>query len=290
MMTEGIKKRYEFVLLFDVENGNPNGDPDAGNMPRIDAETSYGLVTDVCLKRKIRNYVDLVKSGVEGYDIYVREGAVLNTQHRKAYKQINKEPESKKLPKEKEEAREVTAFMCRHFFDIRTFGAVMTTEINCGQVRGPVQLTFARSIDPIIQQEITITRMAVTSEKDAEKKDREMGRKHIIPYALYRAEGFVSAPLAEKTKFSEEDLSLLWEALVNMFDHDRSAARGKMAARKLIIFEHNNALGNASAYKLFDKVIVQKVDATRPARAFGDYQISIEKADIPEGVKLIEKI
>ena len=212
-MADVIKHRYEFVLLFDVENGNPNGDPDAGNLPRIDPETSLGLVTDVCIKRKIRNYVDLVKGGEEGYDIYVREGAVLNAQHRKAYSALGLTPVDKKLPKKQEDARKIVDFMCRHFFDIRTFGAVMTTEVNCGQVRGPVQLGFSRSIDPIVQQEITITRMAVTSERDAEKKDREMGRKHIIPYALYRLEGYVSAALAEKTGFNEDDLELLWEAL-----------------------------------------------------------------------------
>lgn len=290
MMADAIKNRYEFVLLFDVENGNPNGDPDAGNMPRIDAETGHGLVTDVCLKRKIRNYVDLAKNGTEGYDMYVREGAVLNTQHRKAYEHIGKEPESKKLPKEEKEAREVTAFMCKHFFDIRAFGAVMTTEVNCGQVRGPVQLAFARSIDPIVQQEVTITRMAVTTEKDAEKKDREMGRKHIVPYALYRVEGFVSASLAEKTGFSTANLELLWESLVNMFDHDRSAARGKMAARKLIVFEHDSSLGSAPAYKLFDLIQISRMEPSRPARAYGDYQVSVDRAKVPAGVKLIEKL
>lgn len=289
-MADTIKNRYEFVLLFDVENGNPNGDPDAGNMPRIDTETGHGLVTDVCLKRKIRNYVDLAKNGVEGFDIYVREGAVLNAQHRKAYKHIGKEPEPKKLPKEEQEAKEVTAFMCKHFFDIRGFGAVMTTEVNCGQVRGPVQLSFARSIDPIVQQEITITRMAVTSEKDAEKKDREMGRKHIVPYALYRVEGFISAKLAEKTGFNSEDLELLWESLINMYDHDRSAARGKMATRKLIIFEHDSILGSAPAYKLFELVQVKIKDPSRPARAYGDYLVSIDNAGVPAGVKLIEKL
>lgn len=288
-MSETVKNRYEFVLLFDVENGNPNGDPDAGNMPRIDAETGLGLVTDVCLKRKIRNYVDIAKDGNEGYDIYVREGAVLNTQHMKAYSATGINPEPKKLPKNEEDARKVTAFMCRNFFDIRAFGAVMTTEVNCGQVRGPVQINFARSIDPIVQQEVTITRMAVTSVKDAEKKDREMGRKHIVPYALYRAEGFISAKLAEKTGFSLEDLELLWESLVNMFDHDRSAARGKMATRKLIIFEHETALGNAPAYKLLDLVTVSRKKLERPARAYSDYEVSINKADLPAGVRLIEK-
>jgi len=291
-MTNVIKNRYEFVLFFDVENGNPNGDPDAGNMPRIDAETGHGLVTDVCLKRKIRNYVDLVKNGVEGYDIYVREGAVLNTQHRKAYKAYNIEPniKEKKMPKDIKLAEQLTKFMCLNFFDIRAFGAVMTTEVNCGQVRGPVQLGFARSINPIVQQEVTITRMAVTSEKDAEKKDREMGRKHIIPYALYKVEGFISANLAEKTSFSETDLELLWDALINMFDHDRSAARGKMAARKMIIFQHDSALGNAPAYKLFDLVQVDRIDPTKPARAYGDYKVTVDHTGIPMGVSLIEKL
>lgn len=288
-MAEVIKNRYEFVLLFDVENGNPNGDPDAGNMPRIDAEAGHGLVTDVCLKRKVRNYVDVVKKEAAGYDIYVREGAVLNVQHRKAYDDHDLKPEPKKLPKNKDDAEKIIKFMCRHFFDIRTFGAVMTTEVNCGQVRGPVQFGFARSIDPIVQQEVTITRMAVTSEKDAEKKDREMGRKHIVPYALYRAEGFVSANLAEKSGFTTEDLELIWEALVNMFDHDRSAARGKMSARKLIIFEHENALGNAPAYKLFDLVAVSRKDAARPARAYSDYEVAVNTAGVPVGVKLIER-
>lgn len=283
-----IKHRYEFVLLFDVENGNPNGDPDAGNMPRIDAEMGVGLVTDVCLKRKIRNYVVITRSGIAGYDIYVREGAVLNTQHRKAYQAAGIDPEPKRLPKNEAEARNITSFMCRNFYDIRTFGAVMTTEINCGQVRGPVQISFARSIDPIVPQEITITRMAVTSEKDAEKKGREMGRKYIVPYALYRTEGFVSASLAEKSGFSPEDLTLLWEALVNMFDHDHSAARGKMSARKLIIFEHATTLGNAPAYKLFDLVQISRRDLNCPARAYGDYVVTINRSQLPAGVKLIE--
>lgn len=289
-MDNAINNRYEFVLLFDVENGNPNGDPDAGNLPRIDPETSLGLVTDVCIKRKIRNYVDVVKNGENGYDIYVREGSVLNAQHRKAYSALGLTPVEKKLPKEQEEARRVVDFMCNHFFDIRTFGAVMTTEVNCGQVRGPVQLGFSRSIDPIVQQEITITRMAVTSEKDAEKKDREMGRKHIVPYALYRLEGYVSAALAEKTGFSREDLELFWEALVNMFEHDRSAARGKMASRRLILFKHDSKLGNAPAHKLFETVRVTRVDESRPPRAYSDYKVDVDLGSIPEGVKTIERI
>lgn len=282
-MSKAIDRRYEFVLFFDVENGNPNGDPDAGNMPRIDPETSLGLVTDVCLKRKIRNYVELAKDGESGFDIYVKEGAVLNTQHRRAYEanpEIKFEP--KKLTDEK-----VTRWMCEHFYDIRTFGAVMTTEVNCGQVRGPVQLNFARSIDPIVQQEVTITRVAVTNEKDAEKKEHEMGRKHVVPYALYRGEGYVSAPLAEKTQFSDSDLQLLWDALVNMFDHDHSAARGKMATRKLFVFEHESRLGNAPAHKLFDLIRAAHKDSATPTRRFEDYAITVDEAALPAGVRLI---
>lgn len=291
-MGEAIKNRYEFVLLFDVENGNPNGDPDAGNMPRIDVETGLGLVTDVCLKRKIRNYVDIVKDSEQGYDIYVREGGVLNTQHKKAYDATGIEPNTKekRLPKDVAQAKKLTSFMCQNFFDIRTFGAVMTTEVNCGQVRGPVQLNFARSIDPIVQQEVTITRMAVTTEKDAEKKDREMGRKHIVPYGLYRVEGFISSFIAKKTGFHDEDLELFWEALSNMFDHDRSAARGKMAARKLYIFKHESALGNTAAYKLFDLVNVERKDDSRPARSFADYEVQVDSQNLPQGVRLIEKV
>lgn len=283
-----IEKRYEFVLFFDVENGNPNGDPDAGNLPRIDAETGHGLTTDVCLKRKIRNYVELVKEGIEGYEIYVTEGAILNLQHRRAYEALDLKSQAKKLPQDVKKARELTNFMCQHFYDIRTFGAVMTTEVNCGQVRGPVQLNFARSIDPIVQQEITITRMAVTSEKDAEKKDREMGRKHIIPYALYRVEGYVSAPLANKTGFSSTDLELLWESLINLFEHDRSAARGKMASRRLFVFQHQSALGNAPAHVLFDSIAAERIDKAKPPRSFTDYEIIVYKEGIPKNVELLQ--
>jgi len=284
-MSKIVDRRYEFVLFFDVENGNPNGDPDAGNMPRIDPETSHGLVTDVCLKRKIRNYVELTRSGQEKFEIYVREGVVLNTQHRRAYTDQDIEPVAKKLAND-----ELTKFMCEHFYDIRTFGAVMTTEVNCGQVRGPVQLNFARSIDPIVPQEVTITRVAVTSEKDAERKDREMGRKHIVPYALYRSEGYVSAPLAERTRFSEEDLSLLWEALISMFDHDHSAARGKMASRRLYAFEHESRIGNAPAHRLFDCITAVRRDPTAPARRFDDYEVKVNEAAVPSGVKLLTLI
>lgn len=283
-----IANRYEFVLLFDVENGNPNGDPDAGNMPRIDPETGHGLVTDVCLKRKIRNHVALATDGAEGHNIYVQEKAVLNQTNQLAYKAFDLKPETKKLPKNLADAQKVTGWMCSNFFDIRSFGAVMTTEVNCGQVRGPVQLAFAKSVEPIVPQEISITRMAVTNEKDLEK-ERTMGRKHIVPYGLYVAQGFVSAPLAEKTGFSEDDLALLWDALINMFEHDRSAARGVMSSRKLFVFKHKDKLGNAPAHKLFELINVERtVGAQGPARSFSDYTVSVGAA--PEGVEVIEKL
>lgn len=283
-----IAHRYEFVYLFDVTNGNPNGDPDAGNLPRLDPETNQGLVTDVALKRKIRNYVALEREGAPGYSIYMQEKSVLNNQHKRAYAALSIEPEPKRLPKDEAKAREITAWMCKNFFDVRTFGAVMTTDINAGQVRGPVQIAFASSIDPIVPQEISITRMAVTNEKDVEK-ERTMGRKHIVPYGLYRAHGFVSAKLAERTGFSDDDLELLWRALASMFEHDRSAARGEMAARRLIIFKHEQALGNAPAHKLFEKVKVERIggQSGTPARAFGDYRVSVEHGPAP-GVSIIE--
>jgi CRISPR-associated protein Csd2 len=284
-MNEAIKNRYEFVLLFDVENGNPNGDPDMGNMPRVDPQTGYGIVTDVCLKRKIRDYVDMVKEGKEGYDIYVKDGVVLNEQHTKAYASLGKKPDSKK-PKDSE----LTKFMCDHFFDIRAFGAVMTTEVNCGQVRGPVQLTFARSQDPIFQQEVTITRQAVANAKDAEK-GQTMGKKQIVPYGLYRAEGYISAHLAKKvTGFSEDDLALLWDSLVNMFEHDHSAARGKLSAKKLIVFKHDSELGCCQSHILFDKVKVERITKEDlPPRSFKDYKVTVAK-DVPKGVEIIEKL
>lgn len=288
-----INKRYEFVYLFDVENGNPNGDPDAGNLPRIDPETGHGLVTDVCLKRKVRNYVEIAKQGARGYNIYVKEKAVLNRQNEMAYKALDLKPQAKKLPKKEEEAIRLTRWMCNNFYDIRAFGAVMTTEVNCGQVRGPVQLNFAKSIEPVMPLEVSITRMAVTNERDLEK-ERTMGRKHIVPYGLYRAEGYVSAHLAygdKGTGFMEEDLELLWDALVNMFDHDHSAARGKMNARKLFVFEHETALGNAPAQKLFDLVTVSRSNGNeKPARAFSDYKVSVNRDNLPERVNLVEKL
>lgn len=297
-MAEPIKNRYDFVFFFDVKNGNPNGDPDAGNMPRIDPDTSRGIVSDVCLKRKIRNYVDLVKGeevddpnvaeGELGYKIYVQEAAVLNDRNRKAYVHYDMKPASKKLPKAKEDQLKVTKFMCDNFFDIRAFGAVMTTEVNCGQVRGPIQLCFAESVDPVLPLEMSITRMAVTNEKDVEK-EKTMGRKQYVPYGLYRAEGFISAALAEKTGFSQEDLDLFFEALMNMFEHDRSAARGLMASRKLFAFKHESKLGNAPAHKLFDAVSVKRlIEDGAEARAFSDYEIVVDRAAIPEGVELLE--
>ncbi len=288
-----IQNRYEFVYFFDVENGNPNGDPDAGNMPRIDPETGHGLVTDVCLKRKVRNYVEIAKNSQTGFNIYVAEKAVLNQNNEMAYKALDLKPEKKKLPKKWEDALKVTRWMCDNFYDIRTFGAVMTTEVNCGQVRGPVQFTFAKSIEPIVPAEVSITRMAVTNERDLEK-ERTMGRKHIIPYALYRAEGFVSAHLANGDKgtgFSEKDLDLLWQALENMFDHDHSAARGKMNARGLVVFKHDSKLGNAPAHKLLDLVKVERTtDPNIPARSFSDYKITVDEAHVPQGVTLENKI
>lgn len=288
---EPIKNRYEFVILFDVENGNPNGDPDAGNMPRIDPESGYGLVTDVCLKRKIRNYVELAKEDIAGYRIYVKDGVPLNRSDKEACAYVGVEPEKLKEAKKKEENldEKLRDFMCQNFYDIRTFGAVMTTfvkgALNCGQVRGPVQLGFSRSIDPVLPQEVTITRTAITTEADAEKKGTEMGRKYIVPYALYRCEGYISANLARKTTgFSEEDLSLLWEAILNMFEHDRSAARGKMAVRELIVFRHDSELGNAPAHKLFDLIRVEKKAGVAAPRGYADYTVTVDETHLPQGV------
>ena len=290
-MSDPIKNRYEFVVLFDVENGNPNGDPDAGNMPRVDPETGYGLVTDVCLKRKIRNYVEMAKEDADHYHIYIKDGVPLNSSDKEACAYVGADPDKLKEAKKKDEHldEKIRDFMCSNFYDIRTFGAVMTTftkgALNCGQVRGPVQLGFARSIDPILPQEVTITRVAITTEADAEKKNTEMGRKYIVPYGLYRAEGYVSANLARKTTgFSEEDLELLWTAILNMFENDHSAARGKMAVRELIVFKHNCEFGCAPAHKLFDLVKVEHKDGVTAPRSYGDYTVSVDETHLPSGV------
>ena len=288
-MSEPIKNRYDFVILFDVENGNPNGDPDAGNMPRIDPETGHGLVTDVCLKRKIRNYVETAKGDAEGYRIYIKDQVPLNRSDSEALKYLGVTGDLKAAKKADPDLdAKIRDFMCRNFYDIRTFGAVMTTfvkgALNCGQVRGPVQLGFARSVDPIVPQEVTITRIAITTEADAEKKGTEMGRKHIVPYGLYRAEGYVSANLARKTTgFSEEDLQLLWQAILNMFENDHSAARGQMAVRELIVFRHDSELGNAPAYKLFDAVHIERRDPAAVPRRYQDYLVTVDET-LPEGV------
>ena len=314
-----IANRYDFVLVFDVTRGNPNGDPDAGNLPRLDPETNHGLVSDVSLKRKVRNYVEMAKGDQAPYAIYVKEGSILNDQHRKAYVELRPGDESVKKapklnPKSDAEARALTDFMCKNFFDVRTFGAVMSTGINAGQVRGPVQITFAQSVEPIVPQEISITRMAATNEAEKKQRaegseegnerteNRTMGRKHIVPYGLYRAHGYISAKLAERTGFSDDDLDTLLEALATMFEHDHSAARGEMSTRRLIIFKHANALGNAPAHSLFERVrigrnidesfrkIDQRLDNYPPSRAFSDYAIEIDRSDLPEGVEIIERV
>lgn len=296
-MSEAIKNRYEFMILFDVENGNPNGDPDAGNLPRIDPESGYGIVTDVCLKRKIRNYVETLKEDEAGYRIYIKEGVPLNRSDSEACAYLGLDAKEVKEAKKKDPDVDgkIRDFMCSNFFDIRTFGAVMTTfvraALNCGQVRGPVQLGFARSIDPIISQEVAITRVAITTEKDAADKKTEMGRKAIVPYALYRAEGYISANLARRvTGFSEEDLELLWQAIINMFEVDHSAARGNMAVRELIVFKHSTELGDCPAYKLFDSVEIEKKDGVGAARKFSDYTVTIHEEQIPDSVEVIRKI
>ena len=290
MMSNLLKNRYDFVLLFDVKDGNPNGDPDAGNLPRIDPETGNGLVTDVCLKRKVRNYVQLVKTlNPAGYGIFIKEKAILNNLIDQAH-----ETEEVKHKEKGEKTDAARQYMCRNYFDVRTFGAVMSTGKNAGQVRGPVQLTFARSVEPIVPLEHSITRMAVATEAEAEKQqgdNRTMGRKFTVPYALYCCHGFISAPLAEQTGFSEDDLKLFWEALVNMFEHDRSAARGEMTTRKLIVFKHESKMGNAPAHKLFELVTVERADgAAGPARSFGDYIVRVKDTADYQGVVVEEKV
>jgi len=280
--------RYDFVFLFDVKDANPNGDPDAGNLPRIDPESGDGLVTDVCLKRKIRNYVALTRGNRPPHEIYFSDGSVLNRTHQRAYESVGEKPD-KKLPKDVSKARSIRDFMCKNFFDIRTFGAVMTTEVNAGQVRGPVQLSFARSVDPAVTLEHAITRSSVTNERDLEK-ERTMGRKFTIPYALYRAHGFVNPFLAEQTGFRDADLELLWESLENAFQFDQSAARpaGSMATRRLLIFEHENQLGKAPSHRLFDAVRVRRKEGTDLPRSFEDYVIEVDRSAVPAGVTLRE--
>jgi len=313
-----LSRRHDFVLIFDVTNGNPNGDPDAGNLPRLDPETNHGLVSDVSLKRKIRNYVDLARTGEAGHHIYVQEGAILNEMHRKAYVALRPDDakaakDAKLNPKDDAEALRLRDWMCANFFDVRTFGAVMSTGINCGQVKGPVQMTFANSVEPIMPVEITVTRMAATNEAEKKKAteggddqrsdNRTMGRKHIVPYGLYVAHGFISAKFAEKTGFSEDDLALLFEALASMFEHDRSAARGEMTTRRLIVFRHENALGNAPAHKLFERIhIGRNVDGEvrplddkglgnlAPARRFSDYVVEIDREGLPAGVEVLDLV
>lgn len=303
-MSTPITNRYDFMLVFDVKDGNPNGDPDAGNLPRIDAQTGHGLVTDVCLKRKVRNYVQLTKSEEPGYDIFVKEKAILNQLIGKSYSDLEidltkppaDEKDGKKRNKEGQgqgdEVQSARKKMCADYYDIRVFGAVMSTGANAGQVRGPVQMTFARSVDPVVTLEHSITRMAVATEAEAEKQsgdNRTMGRKNTVPYGVYVSYGFVSPALAAQTGFSAEDLELLWKALADMFEHDRSAARGMMSTQKLVVFKHSTALGNAHAHKLFDTVKIAKKDSVEVPRDFSDYEVLIDKSTVPEGVEIIVK-
>lgn len=285
-----MNNRYDFIYLFDAQDANPNGDPDAGNLPRIDVETGQGLVTDVCLKRKVRNYVALTGEGNDGKRIYFTEGAVHNLQHKEAHKEVGIADKDSKSPKDgkKEDAKD---WMCRTYYDIRTFGAVMSTEVNCGQVRGPIQISFARSIDPIVSSEHAITRTSVTNEKDIEK-ERTMGRKFTIPYGLYRAHGFVNPFLANQTGFSDDDLEILFQALENAFQFDQSAARpaGSMNPRGLLVFKHDDALGNAPSHKLFDAVKISRKPGIEVARSFADYDLKIDESAIPSGVTLVRRI
>ena len=295
-MADVIKNRYDFVILFDVENGNPNGDPDAGNMPRMDQDTGFGIVTDVCLKRKIRNYIDAVYDGKPGYRIYIKQNVPMERLNQEAFDYLNVKNSEIKDMKTKDPMLDVKIrdFMCENFFDIRTFGAVMTTfvkaNLNCGQVCGPVQLCFARSIDPITPQEVSITRITVSSESEKiDGKNTMMGNKFIVPYALYRCEGFISANFAQKTTgFTEDDLKILWEAIINMFETDRSASRGKMSVRKLIVFKHGSKFGNTPAYKLFEKIKVRKKDNKQIVRGYENYEVIIDRETLPENVELIE--
>lgn len=292
-----LNNRYDFVLVFDVKDGNPNGDPDAGNLPRLDAESGQGLVTDVALKRKVRNYVGLVKSEQPPYEIYIKEKAVLNRTHERAYVEVGAGDELKGEDKKRkgsgDTVEKAKAWMCKNFFDVRAFGAVMSTGVNCGQVRGPIQLTFARSVEPVIALEHSITRMAVATEAEAEKQqgdNRTMGRKHTVPYGVYVAHGFVSAFLAKQTGFSNDDLELFWKALEQMFEHDRSAARGEMSTRGLFVFKHDSELGNAHAHSLFDRIKIKRKEGVEVARTFSDYEVTLDEAELPSGVTLLRKV
>ncbi|MBK7662056.1 MAG: type I-C CRISPR-associated protein Cas7/Csd2 [Sterolibacteriaceae bacterium] len=292
-----LTNRYDFVLVFDVRDGNPNGDPDAGNLPRLDAESGHGLVTDVSLKRKVRNFVGMVKGETPPFDIYVKEKAILNQAHEKAYVAIGAKDALKGEDKKRKGSGDIVdqarRWMCANFYDVRTFGAVMSLGVNCGQVRGPVQLTFARSVEPIVALEHSITRMAVATEAEAEKQqgdNRTMGRKHTVPYGLYVAHGFISAFLAKQTGFGEDDLELLWQALEQMFEHDRSAARGEMATRGLYVFKHDSELGNAHAHALFDRVQIKRNEGVEVPRNFADYRVSVDAENLPAGVTLIPRV
>ena len=283
-----IKNRYDFVFLFDCKDGNPNGDPDAANAPRVDPQDMHGLVSDVCLKRKIRNYVLAANGGVEPFDIFVRQGAILNDSIAQAHKDLGHELNGKSKKATRDQIKDARAKMCQRYYDVRTFGAVMSTGTNAGQVRGPVQLSFSRSLDPILPMDISITRMAVTEAKELDSPNQTMGRKNLIPYGLYRCQGFISANLARETGFSDDDLNLFWQALQNMFDLDRSASRGIMAPQKLIVFKHQSALGNAPAHKLFERITVTRQESIQAARQFSDYVVSVNLDDLPQNVEMME--
>jgi len=285
-----MNNRYDFVYLFDCKDGNPNGDPDAANSPRIDPQDMHVLVSDVCLKRKIRNFVLVAKSGQPPYDVFVQQGSVLNDKILEGHKAAGNDVDGKKKTADRKQAQSARAEMCKRYFDVRAFGAVMSTGANAGQVRGPVQVTFSRSIDPILPLDLSITRMAVTEAKEADAPNQTMGRKNLIPYGLYRCHGFISAYLARETGFSSDDLALLWQALGQMFDHDRSASRGTMSPQKLVIFQHQSALGNAPAHKLFERVTVRRKVGVAAARDFSDYEVAVDKTDLPSGIEVIEPL
>lgn len=283
-----MNNRYDFVYLFDCKDGNPNGDPDAANSPRVDPQDMHGLVSDVCLKRKVRNFVLLAKSGQSPFDVFVQQGAVLNDKILESHKAAGNDVDGKKKTADRDQVKSARAKMCERFYDVRTFGAVMSTGANAGQVRGPVQLSFSRSIDPILPLDLSITRMAVTEAKEADTPNQTMGRKNLIPYGLYRCHGFISAHLAKETGFSDTDLELFWQALQQMFDHDRSASRGTMSPQKLVVFKHQSALGNAPAHKLFERVAVQRKPGVAVGRSFADYDVTINKSGLPSGIELSE--